>query len=258
MDSAVLEDEERILEDSDNEHTLELELDDTISGIVVPDPDDMIKPKVKTHADGMTEDKRSVEKKRNSIIRSKKKVLTKRPKQKIIGGLQDEMKPGMRYGMLTLLERIGKNKRKRDIWLCQCDCGNLHKVESYNLIRGKSKSCGCNITNSRSKQGNWDAYSVGPYTEDPEPWMELAVAIVHKAIQEYTGARIHGDNVIAGHLRRDLLSRYTRTIMPDTDMEKVLDLVDEAIRNGTSVSRSMEYERSISGKHNQSMLNDIK
>jgi hypothetical protein len=54
---------------------------------------------------------------------------------------------GQRFGKLVALDKERSNtKSGRAIWLCTCDCGNLTKVLSSNLIHGITKSCGCNKT----------------------------------------------------------------------------------------------------------------
>lgn len=54
---------------------------------------------------------------------------------------KSELKQGVRIGRLTLL-RISERRSHRDIWECQCDCGNIHYVMDCNLGRGVL-SCGC-------------------------------------------------------------------------------------------------------------------
>lgn len=49
---------------------------------------------------------------------------------------------GKRYGRLVVVKECGKRKRNTE-WLCQCDCGNLHKATTNMLNRGHVKSCGC-------------------------------------------------------------------------------------------------------------------
>lgn len=49
---------------------------------------------------------------------------------------------GQRFGRLTVTERAGTSG-EHSRWLCQCDCGNTHVVDSSALRRGASKSCGC-------------------------------------------------------------------------------------------------------------------
>lgn len=50
---------------------------------------------------------------------------------------------GQKFGKLTVIKRLGSDKYKKAIWLCQCDCGNLKQATSNNLRRGLIKSCGC-------------------------------------------------------------------------------------------------------------------
>ena len=45
-------------------------------------------------------------------------------------------KIGQRYGLLTILSYDTDKK----MWKCQCDCGNITYVRSFN---GNKKSCGC-------------------------------------------------------------------------------------------------------------------
>lgn len=61
-------------------------------------------------------------------------------------------KTGKRFGILTVLaqaghehsvERATKRKKKRILWLCQCDCGNQLTVSSLRLATGNTRSCGC-------------------------------------------------------------------------------------------------------------------
>lgn len=51
---------------------------------------------------------------------------------------------GMTFGKLTVIkETTSDNGLAR--WICKCECGNISRVYSSNLKRGKSKSCNkCN------------------------------------------------------------------------------------------------------------------
>lgn len=49
---------------------------------------------------------------------------------------------GQRFGRLVAIGAIGK-LRTNILWLCQCNCGNITKVASTELLQGKTKSCGC-------------------------------------------------------------------------------------------------------------------
>lgn len=61
---------------------------------------------------------------------------------------------GERYGRLTVIAHAGKNEKGRHLWLCKCDCGNEKTVSSDNLSSGKSKSCGCLLTEFLKRRGN--------------------------------------------------------------------------------------------------------
>lgn len=48
---------------------------------------------------------------------------------------------GQKFGRLTVIDKCRKNNRP--YWVCQCDCGNITKVETYGLKSGHTQSCGC-------------------------------------------------------------------------------------------------------------------
>jgi len=57
---------------------------------------------------------------------------------------------GMKYGMLTVVQRSGTSKSGRSLWLCSCDCGGSVIVCGHHLKSGNTKSCGC-ITKNRNR-----------------------------------------------------------------------------------------------------------
>lgn len=50
---------------------------------------------------------------------------------------------GYRIGKLVVVEYLGLNENKRNIWKCRCDCGNEKIYMTSQLTNGKTKSCGC-------------------------------------------------------------------------------------------------------------------
>ncbi len=50
---------------------------------------------------------------------------------------------GQKFGKLTVLEKVGADKRYNALWLCKCDCGNEKIITRDRLVTGHSKSCGC-------------------------------------------------------------------------------------------------------------------
>ena len=52
---------------------------------------------------------------------------------------------GQKFGRLTAIKYVGKDKYRRLLWLCKCDCGNEKVVAKSVLKCGATKSCGCLI-----------------------------------------------------------------------------------------------------------------
>ena len=50
---------------------------------------------------------------------------------------------GMRFGMLTAIERLDERIAGAVVWRCRCDCGNEVAVKSHVLASGKKENCGC-------------------------------------------------------------------------------------------------------------------
>jgi hypothetical protein len=60
---------------------------------------------------------------------------------------------GQVFGKLTVLEQAGRNRLKKVLWRCQCECGKEAVVVSGSLVTGNTTSCGCIIPNF--KHGGW-------------------------------------------------------------------------------------------------------
>ena len=75
----------------------------------------------------------------------------------IITGDGAMIKPGEKYGRLTVLEEAGRTKSGRLQFKCMCDCGNETISESSNIERGNSTSCGCYRTEFFTKHGMVDS-----------------------------------------------------------------------------------------------------
>lgn len=55
---------------------------------------------------------------------------------------------GKKFGKLTAIERDGSDNSGRAVWICQCDCGNVTRVNSNNL-KFTVNSCGCSRRSPR-------------------------------------------------------------------------------------------------------------
>lgn len=61
-----------------------------------------------------------------------------------------EMK-GKKFGKLTVIEYAGQKSKRRTMWKCICDCGNIVVVDGTHLRDGHTKSCGCLSVERMSK-----------------------------------------------------------------------------------------------------------
>ena len=50
---------------------------------------------------------------------------------------------GRRFGRLVVREFLGRTPNRCALYLCQCDCGGLTKVQGQRLTIGTTRSCGC-------------------------------------------------------------------------------------------------------------------
>lgn len=50
---------------------------------------------------------------------------------------------GQRFGRLLVISPAGLNKEGRQLWKCQCQCGNTCITNRRNLQNGSCQSCGC-------------------------------------------------------------------------------------------------------------------
>ena len=60
---------------------------------------------------------------------------------------------GDHFGRLETKERAGL-KNGSDVWLCRCTCGAERRVLSFNLLGGRTKSCGC-LQRERIRKGRF-------------------------------------------------------------------------------------------------------
>lgn len=65
---------------------------------------------------------------------------------------------GMRFGRLTVIERVYDHRKKSEsaYWLCKCDCGGTVVVNSYRLKTGHTTSCGCYRKETAGKKNTYD------------------------------------------------------------------------------------------------------
>lgn len=64
---------------------------------------------------------------------------------------------GDKYGRLTVIKEVDRDKRNNRMWLCKCDCGNDVIANQKGLRSGNKKSCGC----LRREQGQQWGLNIG-------------------------------------------------------------------------------------------------
>lgn len=52
---------------------------------------------------------------------------------------------GQKFGKLLVVNFVSVNEQGTALWNCVCDCGKQKLMLSSNLLKGKTKSCGCMI-----------------------------------------------------------------------------------------------------------------
>jgi len=50
---------------------------------------------------------------------------------------------GQKFGRLTVIEYVGRDRQRFALWKCKCDCGKFTVTRGSSLRNGSSKSCGC-------------------------------------------------------------------------------------------------------------------
>jgi len=52
---------------------------------------------------------------------------------------------GNKFGLLTVVKEVGRYRKDFTIrmWMCQCECGNIHTTRHISLTSGRTRSCGC-------------------------------------------------------------------------------------------------------------------
>lgn len=59
---------------------------------------------------------------------------------------------GVRFGRLTVIERIENTKDGKAQFKCHCDCGQYKDVRAKSLRNGDTKSCGCLLSEESRKR----------------------------------------------------------------------------------------------------------
>lgn len=74
---------------------------------------------------------------------------------------------GQKFGKLTVLEYVGRDKCRHSIWKCLCECGNISFPLATSLKSGVTKSCGCqeSVFLPGHKRNKTHGLTLDPYTK---------------------------------------------------------------------------------------------
>jgi hypothetical protein len=112
---------------------------------------------------------------------------------------------GNRYGKLTAISDVGKNKHGKRLWRVQCDCGNEKTIVVSSLVNGHSKSCGyC------SAQKRWTKTEEQLLRNKREHCTDAELAIILKRAVRSVQAKCRGLGIKASEEVRREAIRITK------------------------------------------------
>ena len=68
---------------------------------------------------------------------------------------KDTIKIGSSFHQWLVVRNCGENTRKQLLYYCRCVCGKTSSVRGYDLVAGKSRSCGCVERRRRARSANF-------------------------------------------------------------------------------------------------------
>lgn len=67
------------------------------------------------------------------------------------GCLHERRLAGQKFGRLLVIEKVGTNEARHNVWRCKCDCGNEIQVSATDIVSGHTRSCGCLMRETSAK-----------------------------------------------------------------------------------------------------------
>lgn len=68
---------------------------------------------------------------------------------------------GQKFGKLTVIGFVGKDKHRNTLWRCECECGNQKTIQANNLKNSHTKSCGCHNIQKIKERRTTHGHSTG-------------------------------------------------------------------------------------------------
>jgi len=165
---------------------------------------------------------------------------------------------GNKFGRLTVIKYIGKDKRHNPILECNCECGNVFAAISYNIARGATKSCGClqkeiakesvklatkKVTKHR--KSNTRLYSI---------WQDMKSRCLNENNYEYKDYGERGIKV-CGEWQKDFMNFYNWAIDNNYSKDLTIDRINVNKNYEPSNCRWATKEEQSSNKRNNHYIN---
>lgn len=98
---------------------------------------------------------------------------------------------GLRFTRLVVTGYRGMNesKRRRHLWECQCDCGQVVKATTQCLQAGESKSCGCLTREINIQKGTTHGMSK---SKEYKSWAGARQRVLNENTPDYSAYRGRG------------------------------------------------------------------
>lgn len=138
---------------------------------------------------------------------------------------KSKIQPGMKFGRLTILERVPPPKKgnQNPRWKSICECGNTSEAYAHNLMSGNTKSCGClrsGPTSSRAKKRtfNKDGYAFirvpgHPRSNKHTDRVREHIIVMEEVLGRYLlpGEEVHHKNGVRSDNRPENLELWNRS-----------------------------------------------
>jgi len=148
-----------------------------------------------------------------------------------------------KYGKLTVIECVGKNKNNYKIYKCKCDCGNEIVVVGTRLKNGHTKSCGCNRKNQLKTHG---------YASKDSRLYNIYNAMIHRCYhQNCPSYKYYGKRgiKICDEWKNDIKAFFDFAYNNGYDDSKTIDRIDSdgdyCPKNCRFVSKKMNRLRAL-------------
>lgn len=95
---------------------------------------------------------------------------------------------GQRFGRLVVLGRTEERKYGNVIWLCECDCGAIKKINGASLRSGRTYSCGCirkELAAKRCMMFKTHGHCIGKPSRTYRSWQAMIQRCINKKLKNY-------------------------------------------------------------------------